>query len=511
MESRTKNSIRNITTGIINKIINILLPFIVRTIFIQKLGAEFLGLNSLFTSILQVLNLTELGFSSAMIYSMYKPLANNDEKKVNILLNYYKKCYRIIGIIILIIGIVICPFISIFIKEEIPNVNIYLAFIIYLVNTVISYLFFAYRESILIASQRNDLSSKINIIICILQNSIQLIILFLLNNYYAYIIILPIMTLLRNIFVYYTSKKYFPKNYPEGILSEKECRDIKKNVKGMIFQKIGYIVLANADTIVISSFLGLDVLGIYNNYYYVVTAIIGIINIIMDSLKSSVGNSIVLESVEKNYKDFKFLNFVYIWIVTWCSICLLCLLHNFIYIWLGTAYTLEKNISLFLGVYFFIYKWCDMTYVYQEAKGLWWENRYIPITGALLNLILNLILVNYIGLYGIICSTIISLLSINNIGFAYILFRYYFKNKDYLIEYFKNQVKYIVVFIIVSYVTYILCSLLGKDILSFVIKVFICITIPNILLLLIYNKNDNFIQSKKFIKQILLKKELKNE
>ena len=184
-----------------------------------------------------MLNLTELGFSSAMIYSMYKPLANNDEKKVNILLNYYKKCYRIIGIIILVIGIVICPFISIFIKEEIPNVNIYLAFIIYLINTVISYLFFAYRESILIASQRSDLSSKINIIVCIIQNLLQLIVLFLLNNYYAYIIILPIMTLFRNIFVYYTSKKYFPENNPEGILSEKECREIKKNVKGMIFQK----------------------------------------------------------------------------------------------------------------------------------------------------------------------------------------------------------------------------------------------------------------------------------
>ncbi len=505
MESRTKNSIRNIISGVINKSINIIFPFVVRTIFIQKLGSEFLGLNSLFVSILQVLNLTELGFGSALVYSMYKPIAENDTDKINILLNYYKKCYRIIGIIILIVGLIICPFIGFFIKDTIPNNNIYISFLIYLINTVLSYLFFSYKSSLFIANQRNDLINNINTIVCIIQNTIQLLVLMFFSNYYVYIIVLPIMTWLRNLYIHFFSKKYYPQNIPMGNLDKIDKDEITKNVKGMIFQKIGYIILANVDSIVISAFLGLNILGVYNNYYYIITAILGIVNIIMDSLKASVGNSIIKESVDKNFRDFKMLNFIYTWIVTWCSICLMCLLHNFIILWLGEEFILDKMISISLAIYFFIYKWCDMTYVYQEAKGLWWENRYIPLLGGLLNLILNVILVNYIGLYGIIYSTIISLLLVNNIGFAYILFKYYFKEKKYMLEYIFNQFLYIVIFGGTAFVTYSICNILENTIRMFIFKMVICITIPNILLFIFYCKNNCFRQTLSFVKNTVLK------
>ena len=204
--SRTKNASRNIVFGIGNRILNIILPFITRTVLIYILGKKFLGLNALFTSILQVLNLAELGFSSAIIYSMYKPIAENDITKVGILLNLYKKVYRIIGTIILVLGIAMLPFIKYFINGEYPEgINIYLIYLINLINTCLTYFLFAYKNSLLTASQREDIISKINSVILIIQNLLQMIILLITKNYYFYIITLPVCTVCNNLFVAFIS------------------------------------------------------------------------------------------------------------------------------------------------------------------------------------------------------------------------------------------------------------------------------------------------------------------
>ena len=195
MESRTKNGIRNIGSGIINRILLIVFPFITRTILLYSLGSEYLGLNSLFTSILTVLNLAELGFGSALVFSMYKPIAENDKKKICALLSVYKKIFVTIGILIAILGIAITPFIPKIINGDIPtNANIYILYIIYLSNTVVSYIFFAHKRALLIAYQRNDIVTNINSVISILLYCIQTVILLLYHNYYLYILFMPIFS-----------------------------------------------------------------------------------------------------------------------------------------------------------------------------------------------------------------------------------------------------------------------------------------------------------------------------
>ena len=506
-ESRTKNSVRNIFYGVFTKIVTIILPFITRTIIIQVLGTEYLGLSSLFTSILQVLNLAELGFGNALVYSMYKPLAENNDKKVCELLNYYKKCYRIIGIIVLIFGILIIPFLNKLINGEYPkDINIYYIYIIYLSNTVVSYFLFAYKTSLLIANQRNDITSKINLALTIVQNILQILFLIVLKNYYYFIIVLPFITILNNLITSKIADKKYPQYKAIGKIEQSESVEIKKNVRGMFFQKIGSVVLSNVDNIVISAFLGLNILGIYNNYYYIITALFGILSVITASLKASVGNSIVLETKEKNYNDFNKFNFLYVWIISWMSICLLILMQNFVELWLGKEYLLPSYMIILFVIYFFVNKWCDMLYVYQEAKGLWWKNRFIPMVAAIVNLITNLMLVKIIGLSGILISTIVSVLFIYDFGYAKVLFSNYFNIKGEFKKYILKQIKYLIATVIVGCITYCICLILDKSTLEyFMVKIGIVVIIPNVLFYTIYRKTNEFNETVMFLKNRIKK------
>ena len=209
--SRTQNAKRNIAFGLINKIVTLLFPFIIRMVMIREIGAEYLGLGSLFSSILQVLNITELGFSSAVVYSMYKPIADDDTDTLCAILNFYRKMYICIGTIIALLGIILIPFLHFFINGTVPdNINIYVLYVMYLSSSVISYLLFAYKNSLISAYQRADVISNINTVIQLFVYIAQCIILITIKNYYLYVVMLFFGSILQNIFTEITSKRLFP-------------------------------------------------------------------------------------------------------------------------------------------------------------------------------------------------------------------------------------------------------------------------------------------------------------
>lgn len=506
--SRTKNTSRNILYGIINKILNTILPFITRTILIYVLGNKFLGLNALFTSVLQVLNLAELGFSSAIIYSMYKPVADNDIKKIGILLNFYKKVYRIMGIVILTMGFILLPFIKNFISGDYPaGINIYVIYLINLTNTCLTYFLYAYKNSLLIASQREDIISKIASVVLIIQNIIQMIILLIFKNYYLYIITLPLCTVFNNLFVAFVVKKRYPEIKEINEKLEKEqSKELRKQLKGMIFRKVGNVVLFNTDYIVISSFLGLETLGIYSNYYYVITALFGVLTVIVNSLKASVGNSIITETKEKNFNDLKKFTFMYLWIISFCTISLLCLFQNFIYLWGGKNMLLTNDIVILFGIYFFIYTWFDLLDVYLEALGLWWESRYMPAIASIINLTTNIILIKTIGLKAVLLSTIISYVFVYDIGYVIVLSKSYFK-KNQMKEWILKNIKYLFTTTVVAIVVYNLCNILFSEYtyINLVCRAIICLTVINFLLFLFYRKQKECKEAIEMIKTILKK------
>lgn len=510
--SRTKNTVRNIITGVFNKIIVIIFPFIIRTIIIKKLGTEYLGLSSLFTSILQVLNLTELGFSSAIVFSLYKPIANKDTKKICALMNFYKKVYRMIGLVILVVGLILLPFLENFIKGSYPSdINLYALYLIYLFNTVITYYLFAYKSALLTADQRSDVINNINTIVIIAQYIIQIIILCVFKNYYAFIIVNTIMNVINNLFVAYKTKKMYPEYICKGEISKEDKKNIKDRVYGLMIQKICATTRNSLDNIFLSLFLGLNIVAIYNNYYMIMISVTSILTILAVSMTASVGNSIAVDSVKKNYNDMKKFNFMYMWISGWATVCLCCLYQPFMDIWMGPNNMLSISTVILICTYFYVLKLGDILTVYYGAAGLWFEGRYRALIETILNVVLNYLLGKYFGVNGIILATIISMVLVNFGYGSTIIFNKYFIGVG-IIDYFKSHFIYFINTVIVVFITYIICLNISiNGILGLILKLLICMIIPNIIYYIFYKKNDEFKESKNLFIQNLLINLLKRD
>ena len=502
--NRTKNTVKGIFAGLLNKVLVLILPFFVRTIFIKKLGVEYLGLNSLFTSILNVLNMAELGVGSAIVFTMYKAIANDDDKLICALVNYYKFIYRIIGIVVLLIGLIILPFITLFAKGDIPtDINIYLLYVLYLINTVLSYFLFSYKTSLLQAFQKVYIINNVNSISKVLMNVLQIIFLLMGKKYYSYVIAIIIATIMENIINAYIVNKKYSQYKPKGEMKKEEKTLITKKINALFFYKLGGIVLNSVDSIVISKFLGLTILGKYNNYYYVISALFGILQVLTSAMVAGVGNSIETETMEKNYKDFCRLNFLQSWVILWCSCCLFVLYQPFMSLWVGSENLLDSGIIKHLVIYFYVWKILDIINLYKEAAGLWEFDKFRPLVASIVNLIINIILVQLIGIYGIIISTIISIVFIIFPWSSYILFREYFKGKykSYLFLSFKNAIQTLVI----ALITYFISKEINVDnkYIEFILKCFYCLIIPNLLFVLINIKNNNLLNSVSWLKSKL--------
>lgn len=303
---RTKNATRNIIFGIILKGYQIVVPFLMRTAMIYLMGVKYLGLNSLFTSILQVLNLAELGVGSAMVYSMYRPIADDNNVVICALMRLYRTYYRVIGLVIAVIGGLLTPFIPKLISGDIPeSINIYVLYLLNLGATVLSYWLYAYKNSILQAHQRTDVVSKVTLMTSTIQYGLQLLILWLFKNYYLYVIVLLATQALTNIVTAIWADKLYPQFKPKGDVVLKERKAINRRIRDLFTAKLGGTIVSSADTIVISAFLGLSMLAVYQNYYYIMNSVLGFVLIIYSSCTAGIGNSLVMESEEKNYFDFK--------------------------------------------------------------------------------------------------------------------------------------------------------------------------------------------------------------
>lgn len=503
--NKLENAKRNIIFGFVNKVISLFCPFIIRTIIIWKLGMEYVGLSSLFTSILQVLSLTELGFSTAVVYSMYKPIANKDDDTICALLNFYRRVYRIIGSVILIAGLLITPFLNKIVSGNIPrNINLESLFIIYLLNTVISYLTLAYKQSVLIANQRIDIDNNITSIVNIFMYICQIIVLLVTRNYYCYIVILPICTLIINYLRSRIVEKLYPTYYCKGEISKSLKKDLYKKVYGLMLTRICQVFRNSLDSIVISSFLGLVVLGKYQNYYYVINTIIGFLLILTNSIVAGIGNNIVTKTVKENYKQFNIFMFAYNWISSWCTICLCCLYQPFMKIWVGESNMFSMVLVLLMCMYFYSLKTGDIVAVYKEAAGIYWEDRKRPIVESIINLILNIFLVKCIGIYGVVLSTIISIVFVNIPWSAYILFRTYFKHSMKI--YFKKILLNCLILFFTMGITFFACSFVkSAGILELIIKTLVCIVIPNVIFILINIENKNLTDCIKIVKEMIIK------
>lgn len=284
------------------------MPFVIRTIILYTIGIEYVGLGGLFGSLINVLNITELGFGGAISYILYKPVAENDNQKVCAILNFARKCFWIIGLVVTIIGIVILPFLSFFVHGNYPdNLNIVLLYMFYLANSIISYVMFSYKRILFAAVQRYDIETKISSITIILQYLLQVLVLVIFKNYYVYVLMIPIATILNNLICGIVTNQKYPHFKACGHVTKQEIEIIKQKVGGAFFSKLGATVFLSVDNIIISSFFGLTILGKYSNYYMIITMLLSVFAIIHNTLRPIIGNCIVTDNKEKNYTLLKHL------------------------------------------------------------------------------------------------------------------------------------------------------------------------------------------------------------
>lgn len=492
---RTKNAERNIIFGVILKIYQILTPFLLRTAMIYFMGVEYLGLDSLFTSILQVLNLAELGVGSAMVYGMYKPIVEDDHVTICALMKLYRIYYRVIGGVIAVVGVAITPFIPVLIKSDLPaELNIYILYLMNLAVTVFSYWLFAYKNALFQAHQRADIPSKVSLGTYTFRYVLQFIVIFFIKNYYIYIMASFIAQILTNVITAIMATRMYPDYVPKGNLDKKRVHDINCRIKDLFTSKLGSVIVNSADTVVISSFLGLTVLAVYQNYYFILTAIIGFVTIIFQSCTAGIGNSVIVETKEKNFNDLKKFTFLISWIAGVCTCCFLCLYQPFMEIWVGKDLMLGFSAVICFCIYYFIYEINQLLNTYKDAAGIWHEDRFRPLVTAMANLTLNLILVQFWGIYGVLLSTTISMLVVGMPWLLHNLFTVLFE-KEQFPQYFRSLIKYIIVVFLSCLLCYGVSYFIMFDKwLTLIIRTVICCFLPNVFYFIVYRKSPEFLQ-----------------
>ena len=480
------------------------MPFVIRTILIYYLGSEYAGLSSLFTSILRVLNMAELGFAGAVAFSLYKPVADEDTEKICALLAFYRKLYYTVGCIVMIIGIALIPYLKYLVKGDCPaDINLKTLYLIYLIDTAASYFLFSYKNVILNVYQRVDIVSNISTVLHICVYAIQIVILVLFKNYYAFIVLEIAYTVLNNLFVARYVSYMYPQYKCKGRLSKKETWSIIKNVYGMLLFKICSVTRNSLDNIFISAFMGLNAVAVYGNYYYVFSALSNIQAVIMDSMKGAIGNRIAVDTPERNHHDMLVFMFIYAWFSGWCSICMLCLYQPFIQLWVGEEMLLDIPFMAMFCIYFYVSSMGAIRFLYHQSAGLFWQWRYWTVAETFVNVVGNYILVQVLGIFGIIMATVISLVTVDFVFSTFIVYKFYFKNNKIWV-YFRDHLIYIAMTVLVAVVTYVLCSLTPEfGVIAIVTRLIICIIVPNCLYLLVYFKLPVFKEAVGIGKRVL--------
>ncbi len=502
--SRTEYSLLNILTGIGGYFFNTILGFVCRIVFVRCLAADYLGVNGLFTNILSMLSLAELGVGGAIVYALYKPLAENDEEKIASLMKVYSTAYQIIGLVVAVVGLAMMPFIKFVIKEP-PNIieSIYLLYAINLFNTASTY-FFSYRSSLLIASQRNYLVSGISYAITTVQSILQMIALLLFRNYLVYLIIQTIGGLAYNIIISYIATKYFPCILKKDVqpLPKDEKKALFTNVRDLMVYKVSGLLVNSTDNILITFFGGLVTTGIASNYTLLVNTLNSLLSQVFNGLTASIGNHNASETKEKQYKMFSFLNMMNFWIFGWAALGIYFCSSDLVKLCFGEEYVLSAEIPFIMAVNFFTVGMMNAVWTYKHTMGLFRYGRFLQIFTGIFNILFSVILGTYWGLFGVLAATVVARM-LTNLWYDPVAVYIHGFDKSPVI-YWKRYLKYVAILLIAALLCNISLSFItGNHIVKTISGIIICSITTNAVFVIAFHKTQEFAMLKHYINQIL--------
>lgn len=492
--SRIDNSIRNVKYTAVAQAVNFLIVFISRKIFLRILSTEYLGLNGTFSNIITMLSLAELGLGSAICFCLYKPIYNKNEKLINSIMAFYKKAYNIIGLAVLFIGTFLIPFLD-FIVEELPDIHhIRTIYFLFVLNSASSY-FFVYKKTLLIADQKQYISNVIHQTAVFFINLFQIFFLLITRNYFSYLIIMVLGTLIQNIVVSaIVDRKYKFLDYKNAEpLSKEEKKEIFKQIGAMSSHRIGGVVVNGTDNLIIAKCINVISVGYYSNYYLIKNTIISVITLLFQSVTSSVGNLGARENSEKRKAEvFDMLYLLAAMIIGFCSIALFILFNPFIEIWVGKELLLDFKTMLIIVINFYMLGMRQPVLCVRDALGIFWYDRYKPIFEAVLNIVFSIPLAFKFGIFGVLLGTLLSTILTSFWVEPKVLYKYGFKKKLY--SYFVKYFVYLIVTVITAFICYFAVSFInsGNQYFDLLLKALTCVVISAIVFLIVYSQFKEF-------------------
>ncbi len=505
-KSRTKNTIRNSLIGIISQLIIVILSFANRTAFIKILGVEYLGISGLFSNILAMLALSDLGVYTVMVYSLYDPIAKNDTRQINAYVRYFQRIYNVVALAVLVIGLALIPFLPILVNGSVlSNSELVKYYVILLLNSAASYLVIG-RSTLLRADQRVYIVKVISTLSTALMYVVQIALLVVFNNYTLYLICQVFFTFISNIAVSFFSLRVYP------FLREKSADSLNTDLKGKIVEnlkatflyKIGASVMNSTDNILISVIVGTAMVGYYSNYVTIFTMVNTFIMLVIDGVLASIGNYFVTETKKNQYALFKMLIYVFYNIATFCVACYLSGMNDFISIWIGQEYVIGNSFLVALAANRFVFCLIHPIWITRESSGMFVRTKYVTFFSAAINLLLSVVLGRLGGITGIIAATAISYLSTV----------YWYEPIRFVEEYFNENVseywRYIIrILVPMAFPLVIGWSLMHYNthsLLLLMLKFIICGVAVVAINFLFYRKLDEYIEVKRRILLFLHRK-----
>lgn len=491
---RVQSAAKNIAFGYIGNLTTQLLGFILRTVFISYLGDTLNGINDLYTGILSVLSLAELGVGTALNYSLYGPVARKDYEKIKSYMQLYKKAYRVIGLVIAVIGLAISPFLPYLVKQpqgvSVRDLTLY--YFIFLFNTVSTY-FVAYKYSLAYAEQKNYIQTNTITITKMITVTLQIAVIVTTRNFYLYLLTAAAVELIQKIFISWYLNRLYPYLKDKNVkkLSKEETGEVVTKTKALVFHKVGDVARLQTDSMIISAFINVTLVGFVGNYNMILNSVANFVNIIFNSVLSSFGNLIATESKEKQYDVFKVYRFFACWIYGFSAVGFFLLLTPFIVIWQGNEKVLAAGVVACILIDYYFKGDRIVLSNFKTAAGVFEQDKYLALIQGVVNLILSIVLVQKIGLVGIYIGTIVSGL-IANITKPFIIYKVCFEKS--VKTYFLDSVKYLAVLGgILMLLTGIKQFVMPQvTVLSFVVMFIVICVVFNGIFLLLFGRTQEF-------------------
>ena len=497
---RSTNAIRNATVSTVAQIFNMLLSFACRTIFVRLLATEYLGLSGLFTNVLSVLSLSELGIGNAIIINLYKPMAERDETTICRYMNYYAKAYRAIGFAILAFGVVSTPFLQYLVNTDLEIPNLRLIYFMFVANSAISY-FCAYKRTILTVDQKEYINTINRNVFLLIQNVLQILVLLWTRDYIFYVGMMLLCTLASNLYISaYATREYpFLKNNKE-VLDRAQTKDLLRSLGAIFCQKIGNVLVNSTDNILISVMLGVYWVGMYSNYSMIVGIVVTFSTIAFAACSASIGNLNAEESCERVYSIFKVMSVLSLWIYGVCGICFLCLFQPFISLWIGEEFLLNFTTVAIVVAAFFLKGLIGVGSTFLDVTKLCIVTRWVPLIMAVVNIVVSIIGAWSWGLPGVFMGTVVSYAATQLWINPAVLYKYKFRKP--FSAYLGFMMPRLLALMLAGGVTLGLASL--TDV--FVLKLLICAVVPNFMLLLFWLRTTELQYLMTVLKKLLRQK-----